>query len=87
MAAFCYHLRQFDDETRDSATEEYNQYVSQQQNQSTIIGKLLQLYVDDNKDIYEYYFLQTKGYKRGGVEGKSILASSLNEFIPCQRNK
>ena len=48
VAAFCYHLRQFDDETKDSATEKYNQYASQQQSQSSIIGKLLQLYVDDN---------------------------------------
>jgi len=48
VTAFCHHLRKFDDETKNTAQEKYNQYASQQQNQSPIIGKLLQLYVDDS---------------------------------------
>jgi hypothetical protein len=48
VTAFCYHLRQFDDETKDSAKERYNQHATQQQSQSTTIGKLLKLYVDDS---------------------------------------
>ena len=48
VAAFCYHFRQFDDETKDTATEKYNRYASQQQSQLIIVGKLLRLYIDDN---------------------------------------
>lgn len=47
VAAFCYHLRKLDEDIKFTAQEKYNQYASQQQKQSPVIGKLLQLYVDD----------------------------------------
>ena len=46
--AFGYHLKQFDDETKETAEEGFTKHARNQQGQSAIIGKLLQLYVDKN---------------------------------------
>ena len=46
--AFGYHLKQFDEETKETAEEDFTKHARHQQVQSATIGKLLQLYVDKN---------------------------------------
>lgn len=46
--SFGYHLKQFDEETKETAEDSFIKHARQQQIQSTTIGKLLQLYVDIN---------------------------------------
>ena len=80
VAAFCHHLEKFDDETKDTAQEKYNQYASQQQNQSTIIGKLLQLYVDDNL-ANELSFGDIRNKYVFPLMPKDQLCSAVNQMI------
>jgi hypothetical protein len=46
--AFGYHLKQFDEETKETASEGFTKHARHQQGQSSAIGKLLHLYVDKN---------------------------------------
>lgn len=46
--AFGYHLKQFDEETKETAAEGFTKHARHQQGKSSTIGKLLQLYVDKN---------------------------------------
>lgn len=46
--AFGYHFKQFDTETKETATESFTKHARYQQGQSSTIGKLLQLYVDES---------------------------------------
>jgi len=48
ISAFGYHLKRFDEETKETAEEGFTKHARHQQGQSAIIGKLLQLYVDKN---------------------------------------
>lgn len=46
--AFGYHLKRFDEETKETAEEGFIKHSRRQQVQSATIGRLLQLYVDEN---------------------------------------
>lgn len=46
--AFGYHLKKFDTQTKETATESFTKHARYQQGQSSTIGKLLQLYVDES---------------------------------------
>jgi hypothetical protein len=44
--AFTYHLKQFDDEAKESAEENFTEQSRSQQGNMSVVGKLLHLYVD-----------------------------------------
>jgi len=46
--AFGYHLKQFDEQTKETAEEGFTKHARTQQGKSSTIGKLLQLYIDKN---------------------------------------
>lgn len=46
--AFGYHLKQFDEETKESAEDNFTDQARHQQGKMPLIGKLLQLYIDKN---------------------------------------
>jgi TnpA family transposase len=46
--AFCYHLKQFDDGTKNTAEDALKNHARHQERQSIAIGRLLQLYVDES---------------------------------------
>lgn len=46
--AFGYHLKHFDEQTKETAEEGFTKHARNQQGKSSTIGKLLQLYIDKN---------------------------------------
>ena len=47
VEAFCYHLKQFEDETKKKAEEKFTQYALSQQNEWVMMKRLARFYVDE----------------------------------------
>lgn len=47
VEAFCYHLKQFEDETKEKAEEKFTQYAISQQNEWLMMKRLARFYVDE----------------------------------------
>ena len=47
VEAFCYHLKQFEDETKEKAEEKFTQYALSQQNEWLMMKRLARFYVDE----------------------------------------
>lgn len=48
VEALCYHIKQFEDETKDKATKQFSEYQAKRTQESTQVGRLLLLYVDES---------------------------------------
>lgn len=61
--AFCYHLRQFDEETKQKAKTEFSEYQIRQQNEFVLLKQLVHFYVDEKlPDTIEFGEVRAKAF-------------------------
>ena len=78
--AFCYHLGQFDEETKEKAKIEFSQHAARQQNEWVIMKRLAHIFVDDGvSDDVRFGEVREKAFRILPREELCIKVANPNE--------